>query len=242
MITKLKKLYLKEQFNPSLLGLFINPFYFARKGLYKNISELMNNIDGDVLDIGCGQKPYENLCKCDKYIGLELDTLENRNYKKADYFYDGKSFPFENCSFDSIILNQVFEHVFNPDIFLKEINRVIKISGRFLISVPFVWSEHEQPFDFARYSSFGIKSLLERHGFEIVEYRKSVNNLGAIFQLLSDYIYKKTVTKNSYVNIIFTTLLISPVNIIGLVLSNILPKNNDLYLDNIILLKKIKNV
>ena len=241
-MTKLKKLYLREQFNPRFIGLFVNPFYFTRKGLYKNISELMNAINGDVLDIGCGQKPYENLCKCDKYIGLELDTLENRNYKKADYFYDGKSFPFKNSNFDSIILNQVFEHVFNPDIFLKEINRVVKINGRLLMSVPFVWSEHEQPFDFARYSSFGMKSLLKRYGFEVIECRKSVNDLGVIFQLLNDYIYKKTVTKSSYMNIILTVLLISPVNIIGLILSDILPKNDDLYLDNIILVKKIKNV
>ena len=36
--------------------------------------------------------------------------------------------------------------------------------------------------------------------------------------------------------------LILPINLIGLILSKILPKNNDMYLDNIILVKKIKEL
>jgi hypothetical protein len=34
----------------------------------------------------------------------------------------------------------------------------------------------------------------------------------------------------------------APINILGLIFSVILPKNNDLYLDNIILAKKVKDV
>lgn len=242
MLNYLKKYYSSEQFNPNIVGLFINPFYFARKGLYKNISELIKNLNGKILDIGCGQKPYQSLCNAIEYIGLELDTPENRLNKKADYFYDGISMPFEDKTFDSILSNQVFEHVFNPESFLTEMNRVLKMEGNLLITVPFVWDEHEQPYDYARYSSFGLKHILNEHGFELIEHRKSNNGIEVIFQLLNGYIYKVTMTKSGYLNLLITLLLMAPINIIGLILSKILTKNNDLYLDNIVLAKKVKNV
>ena len=56
--------------------------------------------------------------------------------------------------------NQVLEHVFNPDDFVREIARVLKPGGALLLTVPFVWNEHEQPYDYARYSSFGLRAFL----------------------------------------------------------------------------------
>ena len=241
MLKEIKKIYIQEQFNPSILGLFINPFYFARRGLFKNVAKLIPNLKGKLLDVGCGDKPYKSICTVDEYIGLEIDDIGNRNHSHADVFYDGKTIPFDNEFFDSILSNQVFEHVFNPAIYLKEINRVTKNGGFLLITVPFVWDEHEQPFDFARYSSFGLKYLLSENGFEIIEHKKSNNGIEVIFQLLNDYIYKKTLSRNSYINLFFVIILMAPVNLVGLLFSKILPRNNDLYLDNIILAKKIKS-
>lgn len=242
MLHKLKEIYAKEQFNPSCVGIFINPFYFARKGLYKEIVCLIKQLNGKVLDIGCGQKPYESLCNVTEYIGLEVDTPENRINKKADFYYDGKVMPFENDFFDSIISNQVFEHVFNPDDFLQEINRVIKPQGKLLLTVPFVWDEHEQPYDYARYSSFGLQHILKNNGFEILEHKKTAADITVIFQLFSAYIYKITLSKNNGLNLLITLILIAPINIIGFLLSLIFPVNDDLYLDNIILAQKISYV
>lgn len=242
MLKKLKIIYKNEQFNPRFLGLFINPFYFARKGLYKNISKLTHHLHGKLLDIGCGNKPYEGICNVDEYIGLEIDDDGNRNHSCADKFYDGKVIPFKDNSFDSILSNQVFEHVFNPNEFLIEINRVTKIGGTFLITVPFVWDEHEQPFDYARYSSFGLKHILDINGFEIVEHRKSNNGIETIFQLINAYIFKVTYSKRISINLFFTLFLMSPINIIGKILSLMLPINNDLFLDNIVLAKKVRDV
>lgn len=241
MLTKLKHLYRQEQFNPKLFGLLINPFYFARKGLYENMSELISNLYGRLLDVGCGTKPYEGLCDVEEYIGLEINDEGNRNHSHANIFYDGKIIPFKDKSFDNILSNQVFEHVFNPHQFLREINRVTKPGGLFLMTVPFVWDEHEQPYDYARYSSFGLKYILNENGFEIIKFRKSNNGVGVIFQLINAYIYKITVTKNRYINLVTTLVLMAPINIIGLILSKILPKNDDLYLDNIVLAKKVKD-
>jgi SAM-dependent methyltransferase len=241
MLNSFKKHIIKQQFQPGVLGLFINPFYFARKGLYRHIAALAGNITGRTLDVGCGQKPYEALFKSSHYIGLELDSPASRQNKKADVYYEGTTFPFPNEEFDSVVLNQVLEHVFNPSQFLAEARRVLKKGGVVLMTVPFVWDEHEQPHDYARYSSFGLSFLLKNNGFEILDQKKSANNITAIFQLLNAYIYKKTVTRNRWANFLVTLVFMAPFNLIGELLSKILPANDDLYLDNVILAKKVSD-
>ncbi|MFA5385924.1 MAG: class I SAM-dependent methyltransferase, partial [Eubacteriales bacterium] len=177
MLLKIKDFLRTELFRPTMLGLFINPFYFSRKALWQEIKSLGIHISGRVLDVGCGKKPYQSLVQCREYIGLEIDTPRNRLKSKADLYYDGMHFPVENVSFDWVVCSQVLEHVFNPDVFLSEIARVLKAGGGLLMVVPFVWDEHEQPNDFARYSSFGLRSLLERNGFVIVEQRKTLTDI-----------------------------------------------------------------
>ncbi len=234
-----QQLLQKETFNPGPLGIVINPFYIARRGLYKEMSRVGTQLSGRLLDVGCGTKPYKHLFQVNEYIGLEIDTTYNREKKDIDVFYDGTVFPFEDNSFDSLLCNQVLEHVFNPEEFLQQINRVLKVGGKGIITVPFAWDEHEQPYDYARYSSFGLKSLLEKNGFEVIELRKSVADLRVLTVLLNGYLYKKTV-KYRFLRIFATILLMFPNNVIGSLIGLIMPRNEDLYLDNIVLFKKVK--
>jgi SAM-dependent methyltransferase len=228
----------KEAFFPGLVGLLINPFYFARKELAAHLGDLARSLTGKTLDVGCGSKPYERLCNPSEYVGMELDTAENRKKKLADCFYDGHRFPFEANTFDSAIATQVFEHIFEPTEFLGEIYRILKPGGMLLMTTPFIWDEHEQPMDFARYSSFGVRSLVIGAGFEILEQRKSLGDLRVIFQLMNAYLYKVTLTRNKWLNLAAALFLMAPWNILGEILGRLMPKNPDLYLDNIILAKK----
>jgi SAM-dependent methyltransferase len=228
----------EQEFDPDLWAVFTQPFFIARKGLRDNIAGMAKHVRGRTLDVGCGIKPYEHLFDAESYVGLEIDTEENRRDSKAEYFYQGHEFPFANDSFDSVLVNQVLEHVFNPDEFLGEVNRVLSDGGVFLLTVPFVWDEHLQPYDYGRYSSFGLRFILSKHGFVIVEHRKSVNDIRVVFQLLNDYIYKKTLTSNPYLNLTAAVALMAPINILGEGLARILPKNDDLYLDNVVLAVK----
>ena len=235
------KRYKKKQlFQPGILGLLTNPFYAARRGLFVAITELARHVEGRVLDVGCGQKPYEMLFSPVEYIGMEIDSPENRQNKKADLFYDGQTFPFPQSVFDSVVCNQVFEHVFNAQEFLSEVNRVLKTGGTLLLTVPFVWDEHEQPWDFARYTSFGLHHLLELHGFKIISQRKSVVGVRALFQLLNGYIYKITRKSFCFFQLKHIGFLLFPiVNILGELAAFALPNSEDLYLDNIVLAQKV---
>ncbi|MBI1221599.1 MAG: methyltransferase domain-containing protein [Bacteroidetes bacterium] len=235
----LRSIKRKEDFNPVFIGLFINPFYIARRGLYKGIQRLAPEIDGRVLDVGCGRKPYRSLFTCKEYIGLDIENPgHSHENEDVDVFYDGKVFPFENASFNNALCNQVLEHVFNPDEFLSEINRVLQPGGKLLLTVPFAWDEHEQPYDYARYSSFGLKHLMEKHGFSIETHLKSVNDSRAICQLWNTFLYKKLLTGSGLLNLLTTFLFMSPMNVLSLIWGPLFGKSRDFYLDNIILAVK----
>ena len=238
MLDKIRFFLRGELFSPGFFGAFINPFYFARKGLIKSISQMSNELTGSLLDVGCGTMPYKKLFNVAKYTGLDLDSSHARKFSRADFFYDGGIFPFDDGEFNSVLCNQVLEHVFNPDQFLTEINRVLGEGGVLLLTVPFVWDEHEQPHDYARYTSFGLYALLRRNGFMVLVHKKIGADFSAICQLINAYFYKICQSWPKLLKLTFTVTIIALINLIGIIASKILPKNPDLFLDQIILAKK----
>ena len=227
-----------EQFEPTWLGWLVNPFYFARRGLRDGLGEFLPALAGEVLDVGCGRKPYAHLTRATRYVGVDIDTPATRALAAADHYYDGRTLPFADASFDAVLCSQVLEHVFTPAEFLREIHRVLRPGGVLLLATPFVWDEHEQPQDFGRYSSFGLKDLLQRTGYTVEQQRKTCADFRVIVQLGSGYLYKVTRTERTTLNVLAQLALIAPVNLAGAVLAWLLPRNPDLYLDNIVLARK----
>jgi SAM-dependent methyltransferase len=238
MIEALKQAYLREQFAPGFIGLFTNPFFLARRALWQAMRDFRPHVRGSVLDVGCGMKPYRALYDVERYVGLEFDSPAARARQVAEDFYDGSRFPYDDARFDTVLCNQVLEHSFAPERLLSEIARVLRPRGRLVLTVPFVWDEHEQPLDYARYSSFGLRALLERSGLRILEHRKLNADLAVIFQLINAYLQKVCGTRSAIVNLLICATLMSPFNLLGLVLGRLLPRNPDLYLDHAVLAEK----
>lgn len=239
MIKRLKAIYQRHMFFPGLLGIFVNPFYFARKGLCDAITEYAPLLSGRLLDVGCGSKPYRSLFAVDAYIGLDIDSEISRKRGIADYLYDGNIFPFADGSFDAVLCNQVLEHVFNPDEFLGEITRVLKPGGKLLLTVPFVWDEHEQPYDYARYSSFGLRALLEKQGIRVLQHKKLGADASILFQLANAYLFKITQGLPRPIKLLLTGSVMAFINVLGLLASRLLPSNPDLYLDHAVIAEKV---
>lgn len=228
----------KEKFLTTWRSIFFNPYFFVRRGLHFKIKSYSVSIKGILLDFGCGQKPYENLFNCTQYIGLDIKTSGHSHKKsKVDVFYDGNHIPFEDQYFDSIFSSEVLTHVFNTPEILKELNRVLKPGGVILITVPFSWFENEIPYDNNRFTSFGINYSLEQAGFNIIKTEKTTNFIQTIFQLINAYVFHN-IGVNKFLQLLTIILIIAPFNFLGLVLSLILPKDNSLYCNNIVLAKK----
>ena len=244
MISRFKKFYRKEQFEPSWFSLIFNPYYFNRKSIYNGIKANSKKLSGSLLDFGCGTKAYEHLFEVEKYIGIDLETNDGHDLPsdKIDFFYDGKKLPFKNDTFDSVFSSEVFEHVFNLKDILLEINRVHKKNGLILVTMPFVWHEHEMPNDFGRYTSSGINNILKNSNYEIIKHVKSPSFFLSTVQLFNSYIHNHLLPKNNLLRFILAPLFVFPINLVGLILNIFLPKNDELYINHTILAKNIKEI
>jgi len=238
-LVMLKHFYYKELFNPGLWGIFLNPFYFIRRAIYKGVSKYSCNLSGRLLDFGCGSKAYQNLFNVAEYIGLDVEQSGHMHGEsEVDVYYDGKIIPFDDEYFDSCFSCEVFEHVFDLEESLAEINRVLKKGGKALFVVPFVWDEHEIPFDYGRYSSYGIKYLLEKKGFSVVNSEKDTNFFIVLAQLWNLYLFNIGPKRSAFLRIMFNVLCIAPFTLISITLNFIMPQKSTLFFNNIIVAEK----
>ncbi len=229
----------KQSFQPNFLSFIINPFFFIRLRLFQKIRKLAPKLEGKLLDFGCGRKPYKNLfVNVKEYIGLDMQqTGHDHSLSEIDVFYDGKKIPFENETFDAIFSAEVFEHIFNLDEILDELYRVLKKDGKMLITIPFMWGEHEQPYDYARYTSFAIRHILEQKGFRIITSEKTGKASETILQLYTSYLYS-FFPKNKILSVILNVIFIFPLHLLGGIFTLILPNNRDIYFNNVVLVQK----
>jgi SAM-dependent methyltransferase len=238
---RIRAMVLRQEYLPSaILGVLINPYYIIRRRLLHLIIANRDHVGGTVLDFGCGSKPYESLFTAEKYVGVDI-SLSDSDYAGscADYFYDGKTLPFENEAFDTIFTTEVFEHVFNLDEIVTELARVLKQDGKLIVTTPFVWVEHLVPYDFARYTSFGIRHILEKHGFEIIVLEKSSTYVETIFQMWNAYIWQNVAKGKGVWGVFVQLFVIAPTTVVGIVLEHLLPKSRDLFSSTLTVAKKV---
>lgn len=232
---------ISKEFDPPIT----QPNYLIRNRLLKNIQALVPKLKGRMMDFGCGQKPYKALFTVDEYIGVDFENPGHPHLNESiDVFYDGKKLPFPDEHFNSIFSSEVFEHVFNLEEILKELNRVLKVDGLILVTCPFAFCEHEIPNDYARYTSFAMKNLFTKNGFEVVEQVKTGNSIEAIAQLRLIYLHLHIHSRISKIPVLrsaFRLIVYTSINLAALLCSKIFPAGKDLYMSNVLLCRKIHN-
>lgn len=145
--------------------------------LKKQIKAVSHYVRGEVLDVGAGGNDrYSNMFKHDKY--LKMDVHEGDN---VDVVGSAEAIPFPEESFDSVVCTQVFEHLARPHICAKEIYRVLRKGGHVVITVPQMNELHEEPYDFFRYTKFGLEQLFGDVGFKMIE----CNQRGGFFTTIA---------------------------------------------------------
>lgn len=230
----------KQTYIPCFWAILINPLFIIRYHLFNTLKKSLKEISGIVLDFGCGASPYQSFIKAEKYIKVDFAN-ESHPIGNAviDIFYDGKTLPFKDNMFDSILCTEVFEHIPNLNDIVKELYRVLRPQGKILISVPFVWNEHEIPNDYQRFSQFGLCLLLENNHFKILTVQKTTNTIYTITQLLTNAIHHAFFTRYFILNYFLNFILIFPFNLIGYLIGLIIPdKKKNLPLNIVILAQK----
>lgn len=239
MIKALNEFYLRQQFLIQPISILLNPFFFIRLALLRGIKKHALKLSGHLMDFGCGRKPYRSLFQVSSYTGVDIEVSGHDHHKEEiDVYYDGKSLPFPDQNFDSIFSSETFEHVFNLEEMVPELFRVLKPGGQMLITVPFVWDEHEVPYDYGRYSSFGIRHLLIKNGFEVMTVDKTGHFFLVLGQLWVLYLFNLIRTPNKYLNLLLNLIFIAPFNLLVWLLALISPRQKGLYFNNVVLARR----
>lgn len=229
--------------HPLLNSILFNSIWITENRLSKFISKAIISVaiqSGDKwVDIGCGSRPYEKWFPSGSYIGVDIeDRGRPVSMKAPDFFYDAKRLPFEDGSLNGALCTQVLEHVPNPEALLSEICRVLKPGGVLILSAPFLWEEHEEPYDFFRFTSFGFRELLMRSRFETVSVQKTSGSLEAIAQILSVYVVNNlSVPIRGWMRLL-TLFVCCPIQMGGLLLQRLLPDQKKLFLDCVIVARR----
>jgi SAM-dependent methyltransferase len=121
-----------------------------------------------VLDAGAGDGRYGRWFGHVTYESADFCRLD-KPYGHLTYICDLAHVPAEDGRFDLVLLTQVLEHLPDPLGVLRELRRLLKRGGRLWLTCPLYYPEHEQPFDYYRYTQFGLRHLLTEAGFQIEE-------------------------------------------------------------------------
>jgi 2-polyprenyl-3-methyl-5-hydroxy-6-metoxy-1,4-benzoquinol methylase len=136
-----------------------------------------------ILDFGAGNSPYKHLFSYDKYIKADITQNEN---KTIDIILE-KNAPLlsslKDNSVSCILCMDVLEHSGNENVILKEFHRILEKGGICLISVPFLYREHEMPFDSFRYTSSYLLKVIEENKFHSIDLLKIGDVMYVVYSL-----------------------------------------------------------
>jgi 2-polyprenyl-3-methyl-5-hydroxy-6-metoxy-1,4-benzoquinol methylase len=171
------------------------------------MAAMINRLDlkgKNILDIGCYDGTLLSLVgnRDNNFFGLDASdwAVEKSQGKKIDvqqYFFDDVSrLPHERDFFDLVIAGEIIEHLYDTDFFLKEVRRVLKPGGYFLLSTPNVASlgrrlqlfwgmnpaieispNEPESCGHIRYFTFKmLKEMLRKHKFKILNTKSDCVN------------------------------------------------------------------
>ncbi|MDD4979756.1 MAG: class I SAM-dependent methyltransferase [Candidatus Omnitrophica bacterium] len=205
--------------------LFSNHLYIGKKLELERVKKFCPLLKGNVLDIGCGEKPYKRfLGKDSRYFGMEYQEYS----RKPDVFGNANKLPFKDMVFDAVLFNEVIEHIPDPNIGLGEIYRVLKKDGKLFLTAPMYWRLHYVPQDYFRFTNYGLTYILENNNFRILEIERMGGFFSIVFIRLIDIFVTKIFFKfASFLSVErgkyrLAALLMSPFSFIGYYLGRFL--------------------
>ncbi|MBD2107736.1 class I SAM-dependent methyltransferase [Nodosilinea sp. FACHB-13] len=166
-----------------------------------------------ILDAGAGEQQFKRFCSHFNYVsqdfakydgsgdskGLQMGSWDQNN---LDIICDITSIPEPDSSFDAILCTEVFEHLPDPLLALKEFTRLLRPNGYLIITAPFCSLTHFSPYHY--YSGFNryfYEFHLAQDGFEIVDLQANGNFFEYLAQEIRRIPYVASTYSNNYLRI-----------------------------------------
>ena len=146
---------------------------------------------GRLIDLGCGDVPLYGA-----YRGLASEVTcsdwghSRHGTSHIDFECDlNQALPFDSSSFDTVILSDVLEHLFEPAALWKEMSRILRPNGTVICSVPFFYWLHETPHDYFRYTEFALRRFAAEASLQVL----TIRPIGGSIEVMADMLAKHIV-------------------------------------------------
>jgi SAM-dependent methyltransferase len=144
---------------------FLWPDWIIQREIAQHVRAALAEVGrGRILDVGCGEKPFQAYGPSLVSAWVGFDVPESSTADVRGY---AESLPFDTASFDTVVCTEVLEHVAEPARVVREIARVLKPDGYVILTTPLYFPIHEEPYDFFRFTPFGLRHLFEDAGLEV---------------------------------------------------------------------------
>lgn len=135
--------------------------------------------DKYIINIGAGGEIKRILSDC----GLKFKEIDIDEKRKPDFVCSAEDMSvFKDHSVDVFFCIEVLEHIKNPFNAITEIKRVLKPGGLIIGSTPFIFPIHDEPYDFYRYTKYGLKNIFQ--DFECINLIERNSYIESIYVIL----------------------------------------------------------
>jgi SAM-dependent methyltransferase len=142
----------------------------------------VSELGGTVLDIGGGLGPYRKYLPGCPYYCVEINPAMHPHIVGS-----AVALPVRSNAIDSILCNEVLEHLPDPAAAVREIRRVLRPGGRAYVTAPFLWCLHYEPHDYYRFTGHALRTMFEKEGFDILR----LAPVGRVFSYLATRLAEK---------------------------------------------------
>lgn len=159
-----------------------------------------------LLDAGCGERPYRDSCTHLKYVSQDFGKYDGRgddvglqfknwNQSEIDIISDIVAIPQSDSSFDAVLCTEVFEHIPNPVLAIREFSRLLRPGGLLIITAPFCSINHFSPYFFQTgFSRYYYEHHLTDNGFDILE----ISPNGSYFEYIAQEVRRIPAVSGMY--------------------------------------------
>ena len=145
--------------------------WLANHKLTRAIERVRDHARGELLDVGCGRKPFARLFagRVTRYWGTDLAASPYLGDARLDAFARSEQLPFRAATFDTVVGFSMLTYLSEPLAGLREAARVLKPGGTLIMEFTQMVPLHDEPHDYFRFTRFGAEHLLRQCGFEPLE-------------------------------------------------------------------------
>jgi SAM-dependent methyltransferase len=148
------------------------------------LQQQQQRIHGAVLDVG-GEKHSTVLYrlqpsdKTSAWLFLNVNPMTD-----PDILADGAHPPLHSASVDTVLCLETLEHVTKPERVVLEIARILRPGGVAILSMPFLYHLHSQPYDYWRFTRYAAERMVQKAGLQVTQ----TYVVGRFFTVLGDMI------------------------------------------------------